>query len=173
MLYAIALGFDEGSTEFIKRKIYGLVEHGINPYMVNNKIPPHLTISLFDTCNEAVALNTFKDISAYVPKTSMQICSIGMFEPRVIYYKPEKSDFLITLNQKVTNKLLESSITPDSYYLPDNWVPHVALGVKLTSEELIKALSIIKQDMVSFEVQIKKVVLAKCDPYMEISESIL
>lgn len=170
MTYAIAVGFDVESTEKMRRKIVEIAESNINPYMVSNKVPPHLTISLFETDNEVELHKVLEDVRLKISRKRIRINSVEMFEPRVIYYAPDKADFLVELNEATTNKLFEIGIKPDKYYLPDNWVPHIALGVQLTLDELKMALEIVKKDFIPFDSIIQKVVLAKCNPYKEIVE---
>lgn len=173
MIYAVALGFDIESTERMRKKTIEIAESNINPYMVNNKITPHLTISLFETDDEFNAHKIFKYICLKVSRELVQICSIGTFEPKVVYYEPYKSDFLVVLNDVLTNTLIKIGIEPDQYYLPSRWVPHIALGVQLTSDELMRALKIVKKDFEPFNAIIEKVVLAKCNPYNEIDKYIV
>lgn len=170
MTYAIAVDFDIESTDKMRKKIIEIAQSNINPYMVINKIRPHLTISLFEAANELEANEVFKDICTYVTSDPIKVCNIGMFEPKVIYYAPTRSEFLISLNKITTNKLFEVGINPDEYYLPEQWVPHIALGVQLTSIELIQALEIVKRNFEPFNAMIEKVVLAECNPYKEILE---
>ena len=169
MIYAIAIHFDVESTEKINEKIIEIAESNINPYMVNNKIPPHLTISLFETFDEFNREKFLKAIYLNTERESIEIYDIAMFEPKVIYYAPKKSDFLIELNQIATKKLIELGIESDKYYLSDNWVPHIALGVQLTCSEIERAYEIVKKDFEAFTVRIEKIVLAKCNPYSEIA----
>jgi 2'-5' RNA ligase len=173
MTYAIALEFDIEVTERINKKIIEIAESNINPYMVSNKIPPHLTLSLFEVGDELGLHNVLKYICGYVTGELVEIHSVGMFEPKVIYYALKNSDFLIGLNEMTTNKLIEIGIRIDEYYLPDKWVPHIALGVQLTSNELRQALGVVERDFEPFTTIIEKVVLAKCNPYKEIVECII
>ena len=168
MTYAIAVEFDIESTEKIRQKIIKIVQSNINPYMLNNRISPHLTISLFEIGDEILLNKRLEDICLKVSKERIQISGVGMFEPKVVYYEPIMSDFLIGLNKVITSMLVESGIKPDQYYLPGKWVPHIALGVQLTLDELIKAIDIIKKDFQPFDVVIEKIVLARCNPYKEI-----
>lgn len=170
MTYAIAVCFDMESTDKMKQKIIEIAESNINPYMISNKIPPHLTISLFETDDELEVHKVLKDIFSKVSREHIKVSSVEMFQPKVIYYSPKKSEFLIKLNEIITNKLIQIGIEPDKYYLPDRWVPHIALGVQLTFIELIRALEIVKRDFEPFNTIIEKVVLAKCNPYREIIE---
>jgi hypothetical protein len=47
MEYAIVLYFDEKTEEIINSLIKKIADKTGNKYMVDNKIPPHITISLF------------------------------------------------------------------------------------------------------------------------------
>ena len=115
MIYAIAVDFDKESTEKIRGKIIEIADSNVNPYMVNNKISPHLTLSLFEADDEVKLHKVLKEMSLIVSRKPILINSIGMFEPKVIYYSPSKSDTLIELNITITNKLVKSAIDPDKY----------------------------------------------------------
>lgn len=172
MTYAIALSFDEESMDKMQKKINEIADAGINPYMVSYQVPPHLTISLFEADNEAELSNFVKGIHLGLPK-QLQMDRVDFFVPKVIYLSPKKSDYLIELNKRTTDRLIEKGISPDTYYLPDKWVPHIALGVQLTLDELRKAIKIVEKDFRPICATINKTVLAKCNPYKEIDESAL
>ena len=54
-------------------------------------------------------------------------------------------------------------------YLPENWVPHVALAVKLTHEQFEKGMEFLKDQNVD-NVKIVSIGLAKCNPYTPVAE---
>lgn len=173
MTFAIAVGFDIVLTKKMLQKIIEIAESNINPYMKINKIPPHLTISLFETNEETKINEVFKDICLRVPKEVIQISDVGIFEPKVIYFAPNKSDSLLQLNMLINNKLIAAGIEPDIYYLSNQWIPHITLGAQLTLHELYMALDIVKKDFEPFCAIIERVILAKCNPYAEIIEFII
>jgi DNA-binding protein WhiA len=70
------------------RKIIEIAESNFNPYMVKNKIPPHLTISLFETNTEVDLDKILKDIRINVSRKRIKINDVGKFEPMVIYFAP-------------------------------------------------------------------------------------
>lgn len=141
--------------------------------MLTNKISPHLTLSLFESDDELKLHNITKGIFPKLSRQSIFINRVGAFEPEVIYLAPRKTSYLLNLNNVITKNLIVNGIVPDNYYLPDMWIPHISLGVQLTSDELVKVLEIVKKDFVPFKVAVEKLVLVKCNPYKKIVEYII
>ena len=170
MEYAIALYFDEKTEEIINSLIKKISNKTGNKYMVDNKIPPHITISLFqyngeiDTIMEIIESN----ISSF-HKNTITIASIGIFNPSVLFIAPLINDYLLRLNKKI-NEIINTNdkMIFDKNYMENQWVPHISLGVKLDENELISGIKTLVENFNILDVGIDRVGFAKCNPYKDI-----
>jgi len=170
MEYAIALYFDEEIEENINSLILEIANKTENKYMVDNKIPPHITISLFQYNGE---INTVMEIVenniSLFHRNSITIASIGIFNPNVLFIAPVINDYLIELNRKVNEIInINDKILLDKNYIENQWVPHISLGVKLNENELINGVKTLVENFKVLDIGINRIGLARCNPYKNI-----
>ena len=51
--------------------------------------------------------------------------------------------------------------------MPNRWVPHVGIALKLTPDALDVAFDIVREMFTPFEATVERIVLAKAEPYEE------
>jgi 2'-5' RNA ligase len=92
--------------------------------------------------------------------------SIGAFEPYVLFVSPVKDECLTQLNALLYESLLNSyEPAENANYLPDRWMPHCSLAVRLDAEQFAKAKAIESEIDLPFTARVTKIALAKCNPY--------
>lgn len=52
-------------------------------------------------------------------------------------------------------------------YLPNRWVPHAGIALKLTPEALKEAFAIVQEKFRPFDAMVGRIVLVKAEPYEE------
>lgn len=143
--YAITLYFDDVVTDYIRALTADLAAVTGNNYMLANSVPPHLTLGMFHAEDEELEkLKTlFMDfVRAVKAELAGQTFSITFAGPdnfldKVIFLKPAEAsrDTLCHLNELLHQLFLPHFEPADNRnYLPENWVPHVALAVKLSHD---------------------------------------
>jgi 2'-5' RNA ligase len=170
MDYAVVLFFDKNTEDKINELIKKIAQNNGNNYMLENKIPPHLTISLFEYDNQINSIIELldKNISC-VNIQNMYFVSIGIFNPNVLFLSPVIDNDLLELN-KYMNKLLEENNVNkiDQNYLGNQWVPHASLGVKLNEKELLDGLNILINNYQKINARINRIALVECNSYKEL-----
>jgi len=170
MEYAIALYFNKSTEEKINNLILEIANNNGNKYMLDNKIFPHLTISLFEYNGKTESLiNLFDNQFPKIDFDKISLATIGIFAPNVLFIAPVVNKHLLELNEK-TNGLLNENrdIIPDKYYSNDQWVPHVSLGVKLNKNELINGTNVLIDNFQKIDAEINQIALAECNPFKDI-----
>ena len=81
MTYSIGLNFDEETEQKIKKDMVKLCNKGINTYALDYKVPPHITLSIFEYELENIdALKKIVDSFGTIVKTDkVRFSSIGAF----------------------------------------------------------------------------------------------
>jgi len=170
MDYAVILLFDNVSEENISSIISNISKENGNNYMVDNKISPHLSISLFKY-NEPVdnLIKIIEKNNNKFNKELIKIASFGVFNPYVLFLSPIFENNLLNYNKNIIEILNQvENIIFDKYYIENNWVPHISLGVKLNENELLKGIKILTKCFNPMGIEINRIGLAECNPYKEI-----
>ena len=140
--YAITLYFDDDTTEWIRTLTAQLAVVTENDFMTANNVPPHLTVGMFhvgeaDVENLKALFEEF--VTAAREDNSTFDISFSGFESfldKVIFIKPVVDENLSSINKLLHEKFLPHFEPGDNRnYLPENWYPHIALGVKLSHEQ--------------------------------------
>lgn len=169
MYYAVTLEFDKETENKIQEMIDEVARVTGCDYMKQSKIPPHVTVSALVSDNEAAQLSEMENIAASMQKDSVFFANIGVFNPLVIYLGPVMNEFLQDTCRTVNERLLQyASVGNKGQYLPNQWVPHTAIAVKLTPETLKEAFAIVQEKFSAFEATAERIVLARAEPYEEL-----
>jgi len=172
--YAVSLNFDEGTESYIRGLIQELAEASGNFYMTDHEVPPHLTLGIFHCENSDLKKleSRFDTFLLELEKLkgeelAIDIEGIDTFSNKVIFLKPEKNSSLIKLNKALHKLFLSSFEAGDNRnYLPENWFPHIALGVKLSASEFERGLEALKKKKkLRSRGSFSSISLALCNPY--------
>ena len=177
--YAITLYFDDAVTKQIRTLTTDLAAITSNDYMIANSVPPHLTLGMFHADDsELEKLETLfgefvRTVQNEFTGRELPIAFSGPdnFLDKVIFLKPEDTcrGVLCHLNEQLHQLFLPHFEPADNRnYLPGNWVPHVALGVKLTHEGFENGMEFLKNAQGIPSGRCVQIGLARCNPYNEI-----
>ena len=98
-----------------------------------------------------------------------RFANIGVFNPYVIYLGPVMNEFLQNTCRTVNESLLKhAEVGNKGNYLPNQWVPHAGIAVKLTPEALKEAFAIVQERFSAFGATAERIVLARAEPYEEL-----
>ena len=183
LTYAVTLYFDDESSERLRELTKGLADVTGNNYMIQNDVPPHLTLGMFHV-NEADEDKLKKLFGEFVEKARTEILagkefmiSFGVFEDfvgKVIFRKIEKDELLAGVN-----KLLHDIFVPhfeagdNKNYLPENWYPHITLSFKLASDQFEKGMEFLKGKTTLSRGRCVRIGLACCNPYTPTDEILI
>lgn len=169
MNYAVVLKFDRETENKIQELIDEVAEITGCDYMKQIKIPPHITVSALVSDNEEALLLEMKSIAELVNKDFIYFANIGVFNPLVIYLGPVMNEFLQNTCRTVNERLLKyADVGNRGQYLPNQWVPHAAVAVKLTPDTLKEAFAVVQEKFSAFGAAVEKITLARTEPYKEL-----
>lgn len=167
--YAVTLEFDQETQNKIQEMIDEVARVTGCDYMKRSKIPPHVTVSALISDNEEALLSEMESIAETMNKGSVWFTNIGVFNPLVIYLGPVVNKYLQDTCATVNERLLKyAEVGNRGRYLPNQWVPHAAIAVKLTPEALKEAFAIVQEKFSAFGATAEKIVLARAEPYEEL-----
>lgn len=169
MMYLITAYFDEKTNRRIQKYIDCAAAKSENTFMLDAKVPPHLTLSAFETRQETQAIQALEKLSARLNCGSLTWCSVGAFLPHVLYITPIYNEYLQDLSLKIyenLNCLDDVKISP--LYRPMQWFPHTTIGKKLTKDEMLTAFCTLQDHFAVFKGQITHIGLSKPNPHVDL-----
>ena len=168
-MYLISIYFDEKTNQKIRQYIRQIAEKSGNKYMLDGNVPPHITISSFETRQEKEAIHCLEKYAEKLSQGTLQWASVGVFLPYVIYLSPVLNEYLHTMSVEIYNSISEiEDIAISPYYRPFQWQPHTTIGKKLSKEEMLTAFHILQNQFGYFEGTVTKIGLAKTNPYEDL-----
>ncbi len=141
--------------------------------MIENKIPPHITIGAFHAVGEEEAklLQLVEDFAQRQKAGTVQFSEVGDFNGKVLFLKPEKNLFLSEINNALHKLLLpEFEKAENGYYLPDIWFPHSTLATRLNQSQFSAAEKVAKQITLPLEAAIDELAVYQCSPFLELKK---
>ena len=168
-MYLVSLYFDKKSDARIRQYINTVAKRTGNTYMLDGKVPPHITISAFETRNEKQVIDRLNTCMNQQQKGRVQWASVGAFFPNVIYISPVLNVYLHELSVSVYDavKGVEDMIIRKCYQ-PFSWLPHTTIAKKLSQEEMRTAFMVLQESFGMFSGDVVRIGLAKTNPYEDI-----
>lgn len=168
-MYLISVYFDGKTENRIKEYINLVSMKSKNMFMMDNTVPPHLTISAFETLCIDDIVETLNNTITICKRNKIEWVTVGAF-PTVIFIQPVLNEYL----HNVSSVIFESiSQVPDTkvskYYKPFSWLPHATIAKQLSEEEMRKAFDTLQKSFGVFEGEVVKIELAKKNPFCVIA----
>ena len=127
-MYLVSIYFDEKTTSRMQGYITQVAKRSGNPFMIEKNVPPHLTISAFETRSEDQVISLFEETRDMFQSGEIIWCSVGAFFPNVLYLSPVLNTYLQELSEKVYKELLKTAdVKVHKCYRPMQWVPHATM----------------------------------------------
>lgn len=174
--YAVSLHFGREVNEIIYSAMKKIAKQTGNSFMLENKVPPHITIGAFHAAkeDERKLLGLVEDFARGQQAGSVQFCEVGNFNNKVLFLQPEKNSFLTKINAEFHDLLLPIfSKAENGYYQPDIWFPHTTLATGLNSSQFEKALKIAGEINLPLEDAIGELAMYQCSPFAELQKFML
>lgn len=171
MNYAIVLYMNDKKTAMVTEMIKELAYECRSDYCLG--IVPHVSISAVVSDEEKAVTQEAYNLSQKLKKGEIQIASIGIFNPLVLFLAPVVNSYLIESNRIANDTMLKvSAIGNKGRYIPNSWVPHIAVAMKMEKEGLYNGFKKLSEIFSPFSAKIDKMALIKCEednPYQELS----
>ncbi len=168
-MYLISVYFDRKTENQIQSYINDVASACGNLFMVDNEVPPHITISAFETLHEKEVLKVLNSAFANIKGNKIEWVTVGTF-PTVIFIQPVLNEYLHNISSAIYESISQIPDTKVSkYYKPFSWLPHATIAKQLSKEEMRKAFDALQKSFGMFEGEIVRIELAKKNPYRVIA----
>lgn len=168
-MYLISAYFNEHTTKQLTRLMNTIAQKSGNTYMTDNNVPPHMTISSFETREPNNLIEDFNKLKN-IGTGPVNIISVGEFLPYVLYATPVLNQYIQNLAEKIYEMLSSrNDVTINKCYKPYQWFPHITLGKKLSKEEMQIAFEAMQIHFTPISGEIVRLGLAKTNPHRDIA----
>lgn len=168
-MYLISIYFDDDSNRIIQNYINNVATATGNRFMLDNNVPPHITIGAFNTRSEAEAIAIFNRVATEFTEGRIDWVTIGSFKQSVIYIAPVLNEYLHNLCKRAYEELEnKDGIVVDKKYMPFNWLPHATIGKTLSAGQCKTAYEIVNEKFNIFQSEVVKIGLARTKPFENI-----
>ena len=168
-MYLISLYFDKKTNQRIQQYMNQLAKKTGNTAMIDGQVPPHITISAFETKQEDEVIERFKRTALELQSGTIQWVSVGTFLPSVFYIAPVLNEYLDTLSKQIYNGIVDmEAITIRPCYRPLQWMPHTTIAKQLSKEEMLIGFQVMQNQFGVFSGKAVKIGLAKTNPYRDL-----
>lgn len=169
-MYLVSIYFDEKTNKKIQRYINQVAEKTGNRFMIDGNVPPHITVSAFETQDEKIAIDALGRVVEKLHQGSLTWASVGQFFPYVMFLQPVLNEYLHEMSCMIYDELCGlESVSVSSHYLPFQWLPHTTIAKKLSKDEMKVAFDVMQNGFGMFEGEVVRMGLAKPNPHRDIA----
>ena len=173
-MYLISIYFDEKTNLRIQQYMNKVAEKTGNNFMLDGNVPPHITISAFETQNEKVVIEVLDSLVHKLQKGNLTWASVGQFFPYVIYMTPVLNAYLHKMAEFIYDALsVVEGVQVNTHYMPFQWLPHTTIAKKLSKEQMKTAFEVLQNSFGVFEGEVVRIGLAKPNPHRDIATWVL
>ena len=168
-MYLISIYFDRETQENLNLLIQRVAKVTGNQFMLDNQVPPHITVASLETRDENGLLERMEKIVSEIKPGEIKFVSVGSFSTKVVLVQPVLNEYLHQLSVILTKELEQMDETILSpYYQPFSWLPHCTIGKQLSKEEGQKGLIELAAHFVPMDGVVTRIGVSKTNPHRDI-----
>ena len=168
-MYLISVYFDKKTEHRIQSYINDVAKESENAFMIDNNVPPHITISAFETLEEKCVVEVLSNAISQIERNKIEWVTVGAF-PTVIFIQPVLNEYLHNMSSLIYESIVNlPDIKISKYYKPFSWLPHATIAKQLSEDEMRKAFDVLQKSFGVFEGEVVRIELAKKNPYRVIA----
>lgn len=168
-MFLISIYFDDETEKRLSALITRVAKATGNNFVLDNHIPPHITVAAVETKNEDELIERIEKLADGLSGGQIQFVSVGNFSTKVVFVQPVLNEYLHQLSATITRELEQMDETILSpYYRPYSWLPHCTVGKQLSKEQAKKALAELLEHFATINGSVTKIGVAKTNPHRDI-----
>ncbi len=169
-MYLVSLYFDEKTNQKIRSLIECVAAGSENTDMTDKKVPPHITLTAFESrAGEEALAETLDRALSGLEQGNLMWVSVAAFFPHVLFLVPVLNKYLHGLSERVCHALAACNDTQIQHcYKPFHWLPHTTVARRLSEEQMREAFAALQKSFVPFEGTVVRIGLSTGSPKREI-----
>lgn len=163
-MYLVSLYFDKQTDDILSNLMKQIARKSKNNYMLERKIPPHLTIGMVGQGKEEELLYYLDTCISQWSRAKIDIVSIGCFKPHVLFLATVLNRPLHEMCVDVNKVFSEKK----SRYQPFHWLPHISMARNLNELQMQQAFQVLQANFTPLQGTIVEVGLSTGNPYHDV-----
>lgn len=172
--FAVSLHFSPQSEKLLNGTIHNLAVTTGNNFRIDGRIMPHLTLGMFHAESaDELMLPVGKFVQEIpikqVKQTMVMLDKSEIVNNKAVFLLPSaEGSTLVCKWNAVLHEIMSpySSVANNGFYLPEYFMPHIALATGLSCEQAKAAAGFIAQMELPITVEGSCIILAQCKPYV-------
>lgn len=168
-MYLVSAYFDEHANKKLQRYIDEIGRVTGNTFMLDNNVPPHLTLAAVEARTGDELIDSFAKVADSAQPGKIIIPTVGQLLPYVMYAGVVLNDYLINMQRDFLTEigyLKDCSI--NRFYQQNAWLPHITLGKTLSKEQMQLAFGVLQKSFSPLEARIVELGLADTNPHEDL-----
>lgn len=168
-MYLLSIYFDEQTQKRLQGFIHRVAEATGNTFMLDNQVPPHITVAAVETKHEDELIARIGELVKKFEAGEIKWASVGTFSKQVIYVQPVLNEYLHNLSVFLSQELgqIEETIC-SPYYQPFCWLPHCTIAKQLSAEQMLQAFQVLQNSFTPMDGRVVRIGIAKTNPHRDI-----
>lgn len=168
-MYLVSLYFDGETEKKLQRYIRRTAEKTGNYYMLERRIPPHLTIAASESRKEEELAAALDECAGAWYAETIHWAAIGSFKPHVLFLAPVLNRYLheLCVSANRAADRLDDGGKPNKYQ-PFGWIPHATIARTLTEKQMLVGFQVLQANFSPFTGKGTRIGLARSSPYEDI-----
>ena len=168
-MYLISAYFDEGSDRIIRRYIEKIAERTGNRFMIDNNVPPHMTISSIEARSVEDLIPVFASLEGKLNGGQIKVVSTGQLLPYVFYLTPVLNEYLSEMSECIYDAFKNvPDTTVSRFYRPGSWLPHITIAKTLSKDQMAAAFEVMQNAFTLSDAGIIRLGLSRVNPHEDV-----
>ncbi len=165
MIYAVELFFDTESEASIQSVWTAFKDKSISTYMMDMGARPHITLGIFHDVDEDRFIDELQVFTEKYYTFPLQLSSLGIFtSPKAcLFLAPVVTQELLTLHAHFHETFASYDHKGWEYYLPNQWVPHCAIDIALSTVGIEHSTSYMMDCFTPMSINVRDIGLVKVE----------
>jgi 2'-5' RNA ligase len=166
MPYAVVFYLDPQKSAPLERVIHELAQTNVAPYLHNAKIPPHVTLAIYDDLDCQPCEQRIAGLAKETRGFDLNFSYLGLFhsESRVIFLGVTVKRELLSYHERLHALLKRDASHPWELYQPGNWVPHCTLATDFAEDETMHAMQICSSLQLPIDIRVASLGVVQFEP---------
>ncbi|MBD7969245.1 2'-5' RNA ligase family protein [Paenibacillus gallinarum] len=165
-MYAVELFFEEEFEKYVKNIWKGLKDQNISSNMYDiSYLKPHITMAVYSDIPSIESI--CRRLSTYfdsVIELELKFDVLASFPTTgTLFIDPTVTEDLLKMHKKYHAEFSDLFEFSNPYYIPNNWVPHCTLAIRLSPEQILDAMKYCYKDFVPLRSKVIEVGIVKLE----------
>jgi len=152
---AVELYFDSASEQLMRQWQARLTSQGLPPILEQLGFWPHVSLAAFASIPPEPVIPLVRAFAQSSYPFPITLSHLGVFPTTegVVFLAPTLTQHRARLHHDFHQQLSQAALLAESYYQPDQWVPHCTITTDLAPSQIATAIELLVREFRPLQVQ--------------------